>query len=121
MPASIDRKDIDDMSDEEIRECREYLNNCKAIYMANTGKNYIFADELSPDQVEEHFFHENIHGILHDLYGEASRGIAERFWDIAPEEGKVSKDYIRGKYEKEKQKEELFTFWLSRSMRDVAM
>lgn len=78
----------------------------------------IFANEISKDNAEEIFFHENIHAILDEWYGDTLRGIAERFWEIAPDDGKVSKDYIKRYYPEEKQKEELFTCWLARSMRD---
>ena len=99
---------------------REKLNKEKgsAFYNTDTRKIFIFADKLRPENATEAFFHENIHGVLHDWYGDGARTIAERFWDVAPETGKVDKAKIIAGYQKDDQHEELFAYWLSRSMVD---
>ena len=103
---------------EFMEDFKENYKRTHAVYSQRTRKIVIFADKLKVEKAEEHFFHENIHGILHDWYGDDLRGIAERFWEIAPDKGKVKRDFVKKEYEEKDWKEELFVFWLSRSMRD---
>ena len=118
----LDLNGLEKYSDEEIQEdierLKDYLKGYDAYYLSNINKILIFNAKMSPERTEEVFFHENIHGVLHDLYGDKPRGIAERFWDIAPDNGKVKRKFIIDKYSEKDQKEELFVYWLSRSMRD---
>ncbi|MBQ8051630.1 MAG: hypothetical protein IJ197_08690 [Bacteroidaceae bacterium] len=107
--------------DEDIKELRKYFETEKpaALFDRKTEKIYIFADELKPEKTEETLFHENLHASLHEMYEDGMRNIAERFWNIAPDEGKVKRSFVEKKYKDEdEKKEELFVFWLSRSMRD---
>lgn len=99
---------------------REKLNEDKghAFYNSDSKKIFIFADRLKSSKAEETFYHENIHGVLHDWYGDGARTIADRFWDIAPEKGKTSKSHVTANYDAEEQHEELFTYWLAKSMVD---
>ena len=54
--------------------------------------------------------------MLQDWYGKGIRTIAVRFWDAAPDKGYTSKEHVTKNYIAEDQKEELFTYWLSRAM-----
>ena len=117
-------EDLHSFSSEEIQdtalEAKKYFAEKKiiAMYRTDTKKIHIFADRLKPAKAEETFFHENIHGVLHDWYGDGARTIADRFWEIAPEDGKVDKSRIIKNYDAEKQHEELFAYWLASSMVD---
>lgn len=119
-------EDIAEMSVEEMHEQAEKLKKLFKSrhsiggYSRLNRKITIFADRIEPNQVEEVFFHENIHGILHDWYEEEPRGIAEHFFDAAPKDGGfkdwtfIEKGY-EGKELKQK-KEEFFVYWLSKAM-----
>ncbi|MBQ7156515.1 MAG: hypothetical protein IJR86_01795 [Bacteroidaceae bacterium] len=119
-------EDIAEMSVEEMHEQAEKLKKLFKSrhsiggYSRLNRKITIFADRIEPNQAEEVFFHENIHGILHDWYEEEPRGIAEHFFDAAPKDGGfkdwtfIEKGY-EGKELKQK-KEEFFVYWLSKAM-----
>lgn len=103
---------------EDMDEMRKYFNNKKLLAFHNpfTNKITIFADRINPEKIDETFFHENVHGVLQNMYGEGLRDIAEHFWDVAPDEGLVSRNHVKSNYEEELWKEELFTYWLSKAM-----
>jgi hypothetical protein len=102
----------------EVEKIKSFFRHVDGVYDNETKKIIIFADIIQPKKLEEVYFHENIHRILDNWYGKAKRGIAERFWDIAPDKGKVGKEWVGRKYNDYHKKEEFFTYWLSRSMRD---
>jgi len=108
----------EEITPEEVEKVRDWLKNGKryASYNSLTGKIIIFADKVPEGKEEEAFFHENIHGVLRDLYGDGVRPVAELFWEIAPDNGLVSRDFVKRNYESAKQKEEYFVYWLSRAM-----
>ena len=118
-PFRNELNDVEDFSD-FMAFVREKLNEDKAqaFYNVDSKKIFIFADRLKPKKAEEVFFHENIHGVLHDWYGDGARTIADRFWNIAPEKGKTNKSHVTANYDAEEQHEELFTYWLAKSMVD---
>ena len=107
---------------EDILKAKEDIKERKVAggYSPNTRKIVIFAENIrSLDNLEEGFFHENLHGILHDWYEDGQRGIAERFFDIAQKEGGfVNWDFVDKRYEHlpESKKEEFFVYSLSRAM-----
>jgi N12 class adenine-specific DNA methylase len=126
MAIGATEEDIAEMSVEEMHEQAEKLKKLFKSrhsiggYSRLNRKITIFADRIEPNQAEEVFFHENIHGILHDWYEEEPRGIAEHFFDAAPKDGGfkdwafIEKGY-EGKELKQK-KEEFFVYWLSKAM-----
>lgn len=92
-----------------------------ALFNPVTGKINIFAGKLTPKRAEESYFHENIHGVLRDIYGDKTQEIAEHYWDITPEEGEyVNKPYIRKNYKdnEEAWSKELFVTYLAKAMVD---
>lgn len=102
-----------------MKDLRKNLKKAVASYNRDTKKIYIFAPKLTSTFAEEAYFHENIHAILDDWYGESNRSIADRFWDVMPDDGKVSKAYVKEKSTDESEyAEEAFAYWLSRSMQD---
>lgn len=107
---------------EDILKAKEDIKERKVAggYSPDTRKIVIFAENIrSLDNLEEGFFHENLHGILHDWYEDGQRGIAERFFDIAQKEGGfVNWDFVDKRYEHlpESKKEEFFVYSLSRAM-----
>lgn len=102
-----------------MKDFRKNLEKTVASYNRDTKKIYIFAPDMTSSYAEEVFFHENIHAILDDWYGGGKRGIADRFWDVMPDDGKVSKTYVKEKSSDESEyAEEAFAYWLSRSMKD---
>lgn len=102
-----------------MNDLRKNLEKTVASYNRDTKKIYIFAPDMTSSYAEEVFFHENIHAILDDWYGGGKRGIADRFWDVMPDDGKVSKTYVKEKSSDESEyAEEAFAYWLSRSMQD---
>ncbi len=102
-----------------MKDFRKNLEKTVASYNRDTKKIYIFAPDMTSSKAEEVFFHENIHAILDDWYGGGKRGIADRFWDVMPDDGKVSKTYVKEKSSDESEyAEEAFAYWLSRSMQD---
>ena len=102
-----------------MKDFRKNLEKTVASYNRDTKKIYIFAPDMTSSKAEEVFFHENIHAILDDWYGGGKRGIADRFWDVMPDDGKVSKTYVKEKSSDESEyAEEAFAYWLSRSMKD---
>ena len=117
---------IAELSPEELHEEVEMVKeeakrkNSTGGYNPSNRKITIFADNIPLYQTEEFFFHENIHGILHDLYENGVKGIAERFYDVAPKDGDIIKwSFIEKGYkdkEEAQRKEEFFTYWLSRAM-----
>lgn len=72
-----------ELTPEEIEEGRELLRNTNtpALYSPFSKKIYIFADKFNPDEVEEWFFHENLHRGLEQYYGGNLIEIAEAFWN----------------------------------------
>lgn len=106
---------------ELAKEAKDYNKTRKVGggYSPSSRRIVIFAENISsPDNMEEAFFHENLHGILHDIYGDNAQTIATRFWDVA-EGGFVSKKKVADAYRNEseqRQKEEFFVYWLSRAM-----
>ena len=121
----VPKEDIESLSPEELHEEVQKLKD-DAIkrksmggYSPSNRKIAIFAENIPLDKVEEFFFHENLHGILHDLYEDGARGIAERFHDIAPSSGGfVEWSFIEKGYKDKtgSQKEEFFVYSLSRAM-----
>ena len=107
---------------EDILKAKEDIKERKVAggYSPDTRKIVIFAENIrSLDNLEEGFFHENLHGILHDWYEDGQRGIAERFFDVAQKEGGfVNWDFVDKRYEHlpESKKEEFFVYSLSRAM-----
>ena len=83
---------IDINSDDELRRIagdddpelvRKYLKDSKlpAVYDTESKKILIFAENLSEDDVEEAFFHENLHRGLQQYYGDGLIEVAEAFWE----------------------------------------
>lgn len=102
-----------------MEHLRKNLGKAGASYNRDTKKIYIFAPEMTSSYAEEAYFHENIHAILDDWYGDGKRTIAERFWNVMPDDGKVNKAYVKEKStDKSEYAEEAFAYWLSRSMQD---
>ena len=121
----ITDEELAKLTTDEIREnAKEQKEYTKAIkigggYNPNTGKIVIFAENIpSLKEIEDTFFHENLHGILHELYGDNPQSIALRFWDAA-EKWSDKKSIIAKAYRNEsehRQKEEFFVYLLSRAM-----
>ena len=115
-------KELNSVSVEEKKsfamEIRKHFSKTIATYRSDKRKIVIFADRIKAGNAETVFFHENIHGILHDWYGDGERSIADRFWDVASDTGKVKKSFVVKNYDANMQHEELFTYWLSKSMAD---
>lgn len=121
----ITDEELAKLTTDEIREnAKEQKEYTKAIkigggYNPNTGKIVIFAENIpSLKETEDTFFHENLHGILHELYGDNPQSIALRFWDAA-EKWSDKKSIIAEAYRNEsehRQKEEFFVYLLSRAM-----
>ena len=123
----IDFGEVENMSQEElkneVKKVRDDAINRKVSgsYSPETRKIVIFAENISdPSKTEEAFFHENIHGILHDWYENSLRTIAERFHQDAPKHGFfVEWDWVNEKYKEKpinERKEEFFVYSLSRAM-----
>ena len=115
--------EIEDGSPEDKKDFLDYLFHKKIMAAFNpfTGKINIFAEELTPKRAEESYFHENIHGMLRDIYGDKTQEIAEHYWDITPEEGEyVNKPYIRKNYKdnEEAWSKEMFVTYLAKAMVD---
>jgi hypothetical protein len=115
--------EIAKFTEEDKEEMRDDLFHGKIMALFNpvTGKINIFAGKLTPKRAEESYFHENIHGVLRDIYGDKTQEIAEHYWDITPEEGEyVNKPYIRKNYKdnEEAWSKELFVTYLAKAMVD---
>ena len=115
--------EIEDGSPKDKKDFLDYLFHKKIMAAFNpfTGKINIFAEELTPKRAEESYFHENIHGVLRDIYGDKTQEIAEHYWDITPEEGEyVNKPYIRKNYKdnEEAWSKEMFVTYLAKAMVD---
>lgn len=119
-------EELEGKTPEELHEEAEKIKEdarkrkCVGGYSPSNRKITIFADNIPLHRVEEFFFHENIHGILHDWYEDELRSIAERFYDVAPKDGDIIKwSFIEKGYNDKtdaQKKEEFFTYWLSRAM-----
>ncbi len=108
---------------EQLQEIRDDAKKRKVSggYSTESRKIVIFAENIShPSKTEEAFFHENIHGILHDWYENGIRTIADRFYQDAPKHGFfIEWDWVNDKYKDKpinERKEEFFVYSLSRAM-----
>jgi len=90
-----------------VEDLRKYLKKYKvpALYDTENKKIYIFAEYLSPENVEEAIFHENIHRGLEQYYGNGLREVSEAFWNTAsptnPEATAKHKAAIQERYQDE--------------------
>ena len=91
---------------DEIEQARKYLKDSKlpAAYDTISKKIYIFAENISEDEVEEGFFHENLHRGLQQYYGDGLIEVAEAFWETEsptnPEGTRIRKQAISEAYAK---------------------
>ncbi len=116
----------EEMSDDERHEYVEAFRNevltknIPSFYNRFAKKIVIFASLLPQNKSKRVFFHENVHAILDKWYGEGKKGIAERFWDAAPDKvGSVSKETIMRDYDEEEWKEEFFTHCLGKALEEA--
>lgn len=85
------------MTPEDVEKLKE--KKTPASYDPVTKKIYIFAEFAKVDDIEELFFHENLHRGLHQYYGEGLREIAEAYWDASTSEAsEENKALISEKY-----------------------
>lgn len=108
------------MSDEEkiklfdnlvdLETIHEWLNvkKAKACIVKDNGKIYIFADNISPDDVELSMFHENLHAFIADY-----RGLMDKVWERMKDIPSERLTHIKEKYKEEKWKEEFFVYTIS--------
>ena len=68
---------------DELEAVRKELKDSKlpATYDPESKKIYIFAENIEDSDVEEAFFHENIHRGLHQYYGDGLMELTEAFWE----------------------------------------
>lgn len=119
------------MTDEQLREAgiddehvdvvREILNDGKTLagFVPSLNKILIFADNISESylsKIESTLFHENLHGILNDMYGEENRNIAQTFYDSAKDHYKKLDSFLRSNYDIDEVPEEFFVYMLENDM-----
>lgn len=119
------------MTDEQLREAgiddehvdvvREILNDGKTLagFVPSLNKILIFADNISESylsKIESTLFHENLHGILNDMYGEENRNIAQTFYDSAKDHYKKLDSFLRSNYNIDEVPEEFFVYMLENDM-----
>lgn len=119
------------MTDEQLKEfgidnehvgiVREILNDGKTLagFVPSLNKILIFADNITDSnlsKIESTLLHENIHGILNDMYGEESRYIAQVFYDSAKENYKKLDSFLKGNYDIDEVPEEFFVYMLENDM-----
>lgn len=85
-------------------------------YVSRLGKIFIFAGS-NPEDVEDTLFHENIHAVLHGIYGEERKDVAEDYCDAAEAEFGYIMNEIAKYYKPYEVKEEVFVYILSNCMR----
>ena len=121
--AGMPEADAEAIQSEDIKEFIAILKGVfatsPALYFPETGKIYIFADNIKAGKAETIFFHENLHGILHTLYGEGTREIADTYWQSAKDrKGRTKREIVENRYREEKRAEEYFVYHLAQSMAD---
>lgn len=110
---------------EELKKEKKALkdSNLPAAYNPIKKVIYIFADKIEDDDdLEEGFFHENIHRGLHQYYGDGPIELAEAFWETVsptnPEATRIRKEAVSNAYKDKPEdiKEEYFVHALGNQM-----
>ena len=117
-------EDMQRIAGDEADKLRKYLKETKlpASFDPDSKKIYIFAENLSEDDIEEAIFHESLHRGWQQYYGDGLIEIAEAFWETEsptkPEVTKEHKEKIAQAYAKKPNsiKEEYLTHLLGKHM-----